>query len=606
MTNKSISLLTPSSPDHDFNLDSKTTCHDFNLDSKTTCHDFKPVTKTTCHDFKPVSKTTCHDLGLDAILTAVTGNENEQKIIMNIMALMTPDPQISQFRCDVFDDFYRYPELRKRLTELFNKIRFLHAYSSFKKEIGATPGLWDLLHRMYELNDFIVCTEAIMECLTEIPVQSKGLIGLREYVKGLYEDGHFAAMKKDIAAAKISASQIASITIGLNLNKRFEVVSAGLISVNDRFFESSGIVSQFAHAVNTKDPLHKGANWDQDFHFNAFTDKDANGLASITGAGGRMRPSTAADTVATMPENDSVRGVTQVMDREVSKMMTRLVKQLREVLSQYARVGIRNMSSLIPELLYYTLWAEYIEGLTAQGLSFCRPVVMEDDYSSCRMSAKGIYNLKLVPVVTEEHREIVTNDLVFDDDRTVYILTGANRGGKTTITQAIGLLYMMAQGGIYVPGDHFAFVPVDCIYTLFPADEDQTLDLGRLGEECTRFRKIYDEITGQSLILLNETFSTTSFEEGLYIARDTVRAVLQKGSRMIFTTHMHKLASELCELNSFAIKGKAASLLVRDNQGKGSFHIEEAAPEGMSYAKNIAEKYGVTYEMLIGMELKRS
>ena len=52
---------------------------------------------------------------------------------------------------------------------------------------------------------------------------------------------------------------------------------------------------------------------------------------------------------------------------------------------------------------------------------------------------------------------------------------------------------------------------MDGVYTHFPADEDKTLDLGRLGEECKRFRELYMETTGDSLLLLNETFATTSF-----------------------------------------------------------------------------------------------
>ncbi len=74
--------------------------------------------------------------------------------------------------------------------------------------------------------------------------------------------------------------------------------------------------------------------------------------------------------------------------------------------------------------------------MQAEGLKFSRAVV------SVTTHARGIYNMKLIPVVSEEHETIVTNDLDFDDEHCVYILTGANRGGKTTITQAIGQLFL--------------------------------------------------------------------------------------------------------------------------------------------------------------------
>ena len=139
---------------------------------------------------------------------------------------------------------------------------------------------------------------------------------------------------------------------------------------------------------------------------------------------------------------------------------------------------------------------------------------------------------------------------------------------------------------------------MDNILTHFPADEDKTMDLGRLGEECVRFKELYTEATEDSLMLLNETFSTTSFEEGYYIARDSVRAILKKGIRTIYNTHMHKLAYDVDTLNEGDAKVKASSLIVKNEGPKRSFKVEVAPPEGMSFAKDIAEKYGVTYEML--------
>ena len=213
-------------------------------------------------------------------------------------------------------------------------------------------------------------------------------------------------------------------------------------------------------------------------------------------------------------------------------------------------------------------------------------------------SDNAIYNLKLVAAEDADMTNVVTNDLIFDREHRVYILTGANRGGKTTITQSIGQLFVLAQGGIYVPGEAFCFAPADNIYTHFPADEDKTFDLGRLGEECKRFKEMYADATKHSLFLMNETFSTTSFEEGYYIARDSVRAILKKGMRTIYNTHMHKLAFDIDEINEEDYDGKAFSLVVHNEGEKRSYKIEIAPPIGKSFASDIARKYGVTYEML--------
>ena len=61
---------------------------------------------------------------------------------------------------------------------------------------------------------------------------------------------------------------------------------------------------------------------------------------------------------------------------------------------------------------------------------------------------------------------------------------------------------------------------------------------------------------------------------------------------------MHKLAGDIDDINSIETEKKAASLIVKSDNGNRSFKVEVAPPEGMSYASDIAKKYGVTYEML--------
>lgn len=103
---------------------------------------------------------------------------------------------------------------------------------------------------------------------------------------------------------------------------------------------------------------------------------------------------------------------------------------------------------------------------------------------------------------------------------------------------------------------------------------------------------------------MNESFSTTSFEEGYYIAKDSVRAILHKGMRTIYNTHMHKLAFDVEEMNEEQQKaehtdGEAFSMIVHMKGTERSYQVEVAPPEGKSYASEIAQKYGVTYEMLV-------
>ena len=543
-----------------------------------------------------------HDLGLDALCQEISSEPKELRLITNVLSNISPDPAVAVYRQQIFGDILRLPELRKTMMKLFDKIQFMRDFSTMHKTSDEELGLWHLFHRLDELDSYIRIVETMKDCLSDDRIESEGLILLRDYINELYEDACFADMKKDISELKMKASDVQSVTLGINVNERFEAVSIGLVSVNKKPFRKSGIVSNFADAVTSKDKLRDTSEWDGDMHCQFIEKAEKKSIAeTMVKEGGVLNvlSSIATDTGATVVgvrSGDAMTNSTLYLESVMNRMLSTLVKRLRDTLTKYANVAIVNISGLVPEFVYYIRCAEFIGGLMEKGCVFCEAQPVAETEPS--MSAKGFYNMKLA-MTMENVSEIVPNDLSFDRKHTVYILTGANRGGKTTITQAAGQLFILAQGGLFVPAESFRYVPCDCVYTHFPADEDKTTDLGRLGEECVRFKEIFSQSTGRSLLLLNETFSTTSFEEGYYIARDSVKALLTKGARTIYNTHMHKLGEEAEELARESSDAGAASLVMMTEEGKRSFRVALAKPEGSSYARDIAEKYGVTYDMLV-------
>ncbi len=550
--------------------------------------------------WQQLSDETLHDLGLDSLIDKLTRQEKEQTLIRQIMAQFTPDPETARFRCDVFDDLFRHPAIRQRLMELLDHVRFLNDYGAVRRPSEEAAGLWDLLHRLDEIGDYIKTVEAISECLKDAELASRGLRELREHILEIWQDSGFDALKKDISGLQADTSTLKSITVGINLNDRMEAVNLGLISVNSKPFTRSGLLRSFSEALSRRDQIRDSEEWNGSMSYHPATgalEQLVTGAEAFTTRMSVIRNPLMAMTLARVPEDNGTRDLPRTMDGALTGMVSALVKKLREVLSRYATVSIKEMTDLIPELVYYVRWAEYIGKLQKEGWRFCK-AEPRDMEKAPAMEARGFYNLRLT--LTETPAATVPNDLSFTEAQRLYLLTGANRGGKTTVTQAIGQLFLLAQGGIYVPAERFVFTPADLILTHFPADEDKTLDLGRLGEECRRFRDLYGAGSRLSLFLLNETFSTTSFEEGYYIAADAVRAILKKGTRTIYNTHMHKLARDLDSLNAPGSDGSAFSLIVHSEGGNRSFKIEVAPPEGLSYAQSIAEKYGVTYSALTG------
>jgi hypothetical protein len=549
-------------------------------------------------EYKKLSEVTLHDIGMDNIVTKLSIQPAEQTYIYNVMSMMTDSPENAKYRSEIFDDLMKNRDMRNKIVALFDRINFLRDYGSHKHDHDHELGVWDLVHRLEEIGDYIQSLDAIYECLSTADIHSEGLLALKDYVKKLYTDNGYEGLKKDISLLRADTQNLRSVTLGVNLNERFEVSGIGVISLNNKPFTKSHIVSHFVDKVTRKDIIQDGNDWKEDYKYDEFTLKRATNDNMII-------PFAAFSPMALMTmkyvsESDNhTRSLPRHMDDVTERMLSSTVKHLRDVLGKYTTLTITNITDLMPEFIYYIRWAEYIEKMQAKGFKFCKPtVIIPSEGSEKSMNAIGIYNMKLVDANLLEEEPIVTNDIDFSDEHCLYMLTGANRGGKTTITQAVGQLFFMAQGGIYVPGFSFEYTPVDAIYTHFPADEDQTLDLGRLGEECKRFRTIFTDATKNSLLLLNETFSTTSFEEGYFIARDCSKAILEKGCRTIYNTHMHKLAYDIDELNDNNLPYKAASLIVASDNGVRSYKIRLAPPVGLSYAADIAKKYGVTYELL--------
>ena len=178
--------------------------------------------------FKTMSDSTVHDLGIDTITTQITDDPKEQQMIIRVLSGLTPDPKIAGYRQDVFEDIYNLPEMRDKLLDLMNQIDYLKDYGTWRKNAEEKPGLWDLMHRLEELKTFITCVESLHDCLSDSRIMSKGLKDLLSYIDTLYTDANFAQMKKDIESISVDANSIQSVTIGININSRFEAESLGL------------------------------------------------------------------------------------------------------------------------------------------------------------------------------------------------------------------------------------------------------------------------------------------------------------------------------------------------------------------------------------------
>ena len=116
---------------------------------------------------------------------------------------------------------------------------------------------------------------------------------------------------------------------------------------------------------------------------------------------------------------------------------------------------------------------------------------------------------------------VIGND-VTGDQKALVMITGANRGGKSTFLRSIGLAQLMMQCGMFVPAESFRANVCHGVFTHFKREEDSSMGSGKLDEELRRMSGIVDQISPYSMALFNESFASTNEREGSEIARQIV------------------------------------------------------------------------------------
>ena len=542
--------------------------------------------------YRTLTKEAVNDLSVDFLCEALTKDAYENNCINQLLTSITDDEEVIRYRRDVFDDFLRFPQLRSDLTALLAKLNDLKEIERFKKDTEASS-LWQIVNRLREMGGYVDCITQIKNTLESIDVRSQGLLELKAAVQAVYNDSGFPVLKQDIEDTMAMARRLRSITLGVNLDDMLRPKNVGVISLNDKEFSDSGILKRFIKFANRDSELHHGNDVSGFVSFHPANPSSASvGFGQLViGAQGELNQVFRSEVTGADPLSDALKKV-------VTDILRRTVTEMKSMLNKYVGIEGYSFVSLMSEILFYIRFSELCEKIMEKGLPLCKAEVLNKGERSCDI--KDIYNIKLaIKAVRGEDIDIVTNEFTFDDEKRIYILTGPNRGGKTTITQAVGLAFLLAQSGIYVPASSMSFSPCDNIFTHFPADENDTVDLGRLGEESKRLSEIFEDATEYSLILLNESLATTNVAEGLYIAKDVVKAMRYLGVRAVFNTHMHDLARNLDEVNG-SVKGdsRIASMVTGVDNGRRSFKVFIAPPQGVSYARDIAEKYGVTFDKI--------
>ena len=510
-----------------------------------------------------ISDEVVRELGLEEILR-VRG--------VSLTDLFTADEDVIRYRQQTLGDCLSIPELCRALAAVrpvLDDIRELRVLENEKSEADA------YLYSITEIELYVSCIEILNEGLSPLKerFKSSAFRSLCELISTLCESEYYKELNQKLNALSARVHEIKSITVGVNLDSTMRPTTSGVLSINSEPFKSGKILDKILRLS---------------FRNDAFTT-----IAPLT------------PVLKSAVNDNRSEALVGAFNAAIEEVYRSAVKGWRSIVDEYVLDNADFLLQLIPEIEFLSRAVEMLRELEKH--VECRISFPEIRPKSQKaFVAHGLYNPRVALAISDE---VIKNELVFDENAGIYILTGPNRGGKSVITVALGAAQAMFQLGLPVCADAASLSVADGIFTHFPEGADDTIDKGRLGEECARLREIFDALNEYGLVLLDESFSSTGAFEATYIASEILVALCARRVRGIFSTHLHDLASALDSLNdrSKEFGGVRLDTLVAGiEEGKRSFLITRKKPDGKSYARDIAQKYGLSLEELLARDQKEA
>ena len=503
-----------------------------------------------------ISEDVCDELGLGEIFDLKNSSLTD---------FFTSSEEVIRYRQAAIADVIENDEIRATLSKaqpILDDIQELRRLDSESASSGDS-----YLYSITDIELYVSCIEALHEGFLPIrdKLQSEAFKNLSDFIFELCSSDYYRELNEKLQSLAERVHEVKSITVGVNLDNQLRPDSAGVISINSEPFKSGKMLDKILRLS---------------FKNDAFTC-----IAELSPFGKGQ-------------SDNKKEALIGAFNGAIEEVFRSSVKGWRAIVGEYVLDNTDFLLKMLPEIEFVLRSAELMRRLRSHpGCTVCMPEIMPSEAKA--FSAVGIYNPRVALAIEET---IVTNDFSFDENAGIYVLTGPNRGGKSVITVAVGASQALMQLGLPVPATEAKISPVDAIFTHFPEGADDTIDKGRLGEECARLKEIFDAVSPDSMILLDESLSSTGAYEATYIASEILTGFAVLRCRGIFSTHLHDLAASVAEINDrSAVDGgvKIDTLVAGMEEGERSFKIHRMKPDGRSYARDIADKYGLSFENLM-------
>lgn len=474
----------------------------------------------------------------------------------------TTDPVVLWYRLAVVEDLVE----NDALYQMFCKaVGMIYNISDLRRALTSDFTIDSALGSVRYLEMYQEIVNLFADSLKDCTIRSEGMKAFREQILAIAQSEEYQNLNEELSKMEINFGYLKSVTIGINLDENLRPKEAGILSVNQTKFRPGTIMDRLLRKNSEKEvlmsslyPLTKGLRSDE---YNA-------------------------------------------LNRSISESLhTIFAKSLRgfePLIQKYYTMNTAPFVELLDDIRFLTAGVGFIRSMREKGFSMCKPVVAEVEAKKCDL--EQVYNPVLARTSIEH--TIVSNSFTFDKNGRFYLVTGPNHGGKSIFAYSVGMAQALFQLGLFVPAKSAHMSPVTGIFTHFPSSDENNYGKGRLESECARLSEIMKNLSETDMLLMDESFSSTSGLEAGYIASEVLTGIGVIGCGGIFVTHIHDLPQQVEKYNSHPDnKGKIdnlVALMENKENGTRSYKISRTTPDGLSYAKDIANRYGLDLEGILG------
>jgi len=473
------------------------------------------------------------------------------------------DPEVLDYRLSVIEDLVENPALYKAFSDSVTTIANINSLS---RVMDSDFSIDSALSAVRYLEMYQEIVTLFSDALASCSLRSEGMRLFQEQISEIVNGEEYQNLCAELAETEIDFGYLKSITIGVNLDETLRPKEAGILSINREAFRPGTVMTR---------------------------------LLKKTPADGRTLISSLYPLTKGL-HGEELKALNYGISNSLHTVFSKSLREFEPLIQNYYKVNTAPFVAMLDDIRFLTAGASFILQMRELGFSMCRPQIASMEEKVCDLSE--VYNPMLALRGVE--KTIVSNSFCLDENGRFFLVTGPNHGGKSIFAYSVGMSQALFQLGLFVPAKSAHMSPVSGIYTHFPASDKDNYGKGRLESECARLSAIMKQLTETDMLLMDESFSSTSGLEAGYIASEVLTGIGVIGCCGLFVTHIHDLPLKVAEFNAHPRnKGKIDNLVAqmesREN-GVRSYRVLRTTPDGLSYARDIAMRYGLDLEDIIG------